>query len=333
VLVSAETAGLAEQFRRHATRHEPLYATLLLALADDLDADGPTASVLRDHLGARTEQAVHLRLLAGLQRLVLRGDAPELAPWFDEPEVPRDAETARELLVPLLHAHADELRAGLDRAPQTNEVGRSACLLIGLFEAVRRHGTGNIRLLELGASAGLNLNVDRYRFTGPDWAWGPPESPVVLDTGAAGVRIEEVAVAERRGCDLAPVDGTDPEQARYLRSFVWPSDRDRQQRLLGALEVLGDHPVVVDRAPASGWLREQLAPPGDGLLTVVWQSITEQYWPAAESQAVRAVLAEARARQPVVHVTMEGVRDLPEVRLDGDLIARSGFHGPPITLV
>lgn len=333
VLVSGAALGLAAQFRRHAARHEPLYAILLLALAEDLEADGPTAAICRDHLAGRAEAAVHLRLLAGLQRLVLRGDAPELAPWFDEPDVRRDASTARALLVPLLDAHAEELHTALDRAPQTNEVGRSACLAVGLFEAVRRHGTSTIRLLELGASAGLNLNVDRYRFTGPDWAWGPTDSPVVLDTGAAGVAVEELVVVERRGCDLAPVDGTDPEQARYLRSFVWPSDRSRQQRLVAALEVLGDHPVDVDRAPASAWLREQLTTPADGLLTVVWQSITEQYWAAAESQAVRALLADERLRQPVVHLTMEGVRDLPEIRLDGELIARSGFHGPPVTLV
>lgn len=330
--MSAATAGLAGQFRRHATRHDPLYRTLLLALADDLETDGPAATVLADHLEDRTEQAVHLRLLAGIQRLVLRGDAPQLASWYADPDAQPDPDTCRRLLAPLLESHAEALRAGLDRTPQTNEVGRSACLVVGLFEAVRRHRRRHIRLLEPGASAGLNLNVDHYRFTGPDWAWGP-DSPVVLDTGAAGVRPEELAIVERRGCDLQPVDGTDPEQGRYLRSFVWPGDRHRQQRLLGALEVLRAHPVPIDRASASSWLADQLAaPPEDGVLTVVWQSITEQYWPTAESQAVREVVAAARDRAPVAHLTMEGVRDLPEVRLDGDLLARSGFHGPPVTL-
>ncbi|MGN6250848.1 MAG: DUF2332 family protein [Marmoricola sp.] len=330
--MSEATAGLAGQFRRHATRHDPLYRALLLALADDLDAGGPATRVLAEHLEDRTEQAVHLRLLAGIQRLVLRGDAAGLAPWYDDPDTARDPRDAHALLVPLLEHHADELRTALDRAPQTNEVGRSACLAIGLFEAVRRHRRRHVRLLEPGASAGLNLNVDRYRLTGPDWSW-EPESPVVLDTGAAGVRPEALVVVERRGCDLAPVDGTDPEQGRYLRSFVWPGDHHRQRRLLGALEVLRAHPVVVDQAPASRWLAEQLARPvDDGVLTVVWQSITEQYWPTAESLAVRKVVAGARRGAAVAHLTMEGVRDLPEVRLDGELLARSGFHGPPLTL-
>lgn len=333
---------LAEQFRSHFGHRDHLYGVWLTMLADDLEADGPTAAICRDHLEAPRGEAIQLRLLAGIQRLVLHGEAPGLDRFFAVPAAdPSDSWPA---LRTVLVTHEDELRAALDQAPQTNETGRSACLIIGLFEAVRRRGMSGIRLLEPGASAGLNLLVDRFRFIGPDWSWGPRDSPLVLDTECAGVRPEALQIVSRRGCDLDPVDLSTEEGRVWLRSFVWPFDLERRARLGAALEVAARQPVTVDQAPASVWIREQLAvPQPDDVLTVVWQSITEQYWPSEESAAVAAAIAQAGDR--VCHVSMEGVPPTqtgggyriaehgPKVRVDGEVIARSHHHGPPVLLV
>jgi len=113
---------------------------------------------------------------------------------------------------------------------------------------------------------------------------------------------------DRRGCDLAPVDASTTDGGRYLTSFVWPFDLDRHQRLAAALTVSREHPVAVDRASAADWLHRQLAHrPAADVLTVVWQSITQQYWPAAESARVQRIVAAARSRMPLAHLSMEGV--------------------------
>lgn len=79
----------------------------------------------------------------------------------------------------------------------------------------------------------------------------------------------------------------------------------------------------VDQAPASIWVGEQLARPMDNdVLTIVWQSITAQYWPASEREAVITAIAEARRRMPLAHVSMEGI---PPPRSDGYATER---HGP-----
>ncbi len=338
----SDEVSLAEQFRAHFAGYGHLYGVLLDVLADDLEADGVTATICHDHLDAARAEVLHLRLLAGLQRIVLRGEAPDLAEFYARPDEAPNHVAAWRTLRPVLERHVGELHAALDLAPQTNEVGRSACLLLGIFEAVRRHGLDRVRLLEPGASAGLNLNIDRYRFIGPDWSWGP-DSPLVVDTLARGITPEDFEVIERRGCDLSPVEASTDAGGQYLMSFVWPWDRDRRARLAPALAVARDFPVVVDRARASEWLLAQLAEPApDDALTIVWQSITRQYWPARESAAVDRAIDEARGRMPISHITMEGVPPLhidggfkvelhgPDLRIDGDLIARSGFHGPPI---
>jgi hypothetical protein len=87
-----EDPSLAEQFRAHFVGYGHLYGVLLDVLADDLEASGITATILRGHLDASRADVIHLRLLAGLQRIALRGDAPDLAALYADPEdVPTQA--------------------------------------------------------------------------------------------------------------------------------------------------------------------------------------------------------------------------------------------------
>lgn len=336
---------LAEIFRGHFGHREHLYGVLLEHLADDFDAGGVTAEICRDHLQAGRGDATSLRLLAGIFRLVLDGSAPQLRPFYPCLGGAADPERVWPVARPVLATHVERLRAALDLVPQTNEVGRAACLALGLFAAVRRYGLRRVRLLELGASAGLNLNVDRYRVVGPGWGWGPADSSLELDTEAAGVHPEQVEIVQRRGCDLSPVDVTTRVGADHLTSFVWPFDLDRHRQLAAAIEVARAHRVVVDRATAAVWIERQLAAAvAPRVLTVVWHSISEQYWPAAETEAVRAAIDSARSRGPVAHVAMEGLPPVigpsgysvgdhgPRLTLDEAVLARSHHHGPPVVL-
>ncbi|WP_370891598.1 DUF2332 domain-containing protein [Janibacter sp. GXQ6167] len=271
--------ALSEHFRRHFGPRDHLYGVLFQAMADDLDAGGIVASICRNHLDAPRSGAVQLRLLAGVFRVVLRGDAPQLERFYPALGGTADASECWPVMRDVLTEHEDELRRALDLPPQTNEPGRAACLAVGLFHAVRRSELRQIRLLEIGASGGLNLHVDRYRIIGPGWSWGDAQSPLLLDTRAANARPETLQIVARRGCDLQPVDASSPDGARYLTSFVWPFDLDRHARLEAALRVAAIHPVRVDRASASQWLQRHLAEPmPPEVLTVVWQSITRQYW-------------------------------------------------------
>lgn len=341
---------LADQFRSHFGHREHLCGVLLELLADDLDADGPTAEICAHRMDAARGDAIQLRLLAGLFRVVLRGEAPGLARYYPavggsaDPADLADHAALWRALTPVLTGHIAELRTALDLAPQTNEVGRSACLAVGLFAALRQHGLRRIRLLEPGASAGLNLNLDRYRLVGAGWSWGPVDSPLTLTGIATSGPPEEFTVVEGRGCDLSPVDLRTAEGATHLRSFVWPFDLTRHERLTAAIEIARRHPVAVDAAPASRWIVEQLADPpaADDVLTVVWQSITQQYWPAAETAAVIEAVAEARTRMPLAHIVMEGLPPMqgtdgyaigthgPTTTVDGAVVARSHHHGPPV---
>ena len=197
----------------------------------------------------------------------------------------------------VLVEHRDELRRQLDQAPQTNEVGRAAALVGGLHHIVDRR-PGPVRLVEIGASAGLNLLADQFRvIAGDGRSVGPSTSPVVLDDawhGRPPPRAARPEVLERFGCDTAPLDARTTEGRLRLTSYVWPDQQARLARLRGALAIAQRVPVVVERSDAVGFLhRLDLVP---GTTTVLWHSVMWQYLSRSEQEAAAARIADLGAR-------------------------------------
>ena len=129
----------------------------------------------------RSSDALALRLLGGVHRMVLAGDAPDLARHY--PSTGGDGDAAVGVVAlprPRSATRPPAVLDALTRPPQTNEVGRSASLVPGFLHVAKSTGLP-LRLLELGASAGLNLRVDRYRYEQDGVGWGDPASAVRFD--------------------------------------------------------------------------------------------------------------------------------------------------------
>lgn len=165
----------ARQCRRAGS---PLTAAVLEGAAADVEAGGPTAALLgplEDH-PAGTVPA--LRLAGAPHRLVLERRAPALAVHY--PSVGGTVGDVWPAAREVIDSSLDTLRELVARPVQTNEVGRSSGLLGGLLH-VARETSLPVRLLELGASGGLNLLVDRYAHEVGDTAvLGDATSPVRL---------------------------------------------------------------------------------------------------------------------------------------------------------
>jgi hypothetical protein len=358
------TGALVERLRTQsdecARLGSPLYARLLARAAEDLAAGGVVAEVFagREDLPGRVVPG--LRLLGAVHRLVLEGRAPELAAFYPSAGGRGRPEDAWPAFRRVLAGHRDELRAMLDRPVQTNEVGRAAALYGGLLVASAATPGAwerpvNVRLLELGASAGLNLRADRYAYQVGGATLGDPASPVRLVEPWVGVPVRDpgrlrVRVVARAGCDPHPVDPTTEEGRLTLASYVWPDQVERMARLRAALQVAAEVPATVERAGAADWLERVLAtpaPPGTDL-TVVWHSVVWQYLGTEERARVEAAItaaAEAARRErttPLARLGLESRRAtdryLFELRLDQwtsagrrhYLLAEAGGHGPPV---
>lgn len=331
----------------------PLYAGLLRRAAVDAEEDGPVARVLAGHEDDPPDSALALRLMGAVHRRVLEGELPGLAPYYLNsggsygamaPETPTAvADEAWPAFRRALAEDAEALRRLLDRPVQTNEVGRCAALLPG-FLAVARAAAMPLRLLEVGASAGLNLSWDRYRYEAGDFAWGDPNSPVRLRFQLEGEAPAPTAVtvAERRGCDRAPIDPAGEEGRLTLLSFLWADQANRVERLRAALDLAAEAPVEVECAGAAEWIGQRLAEPSEGVATVVFHSIVMQYLPEAERGEFERRVEDAGRRAdeaaPLAWLRMEPGGEMAAVRLtrwpggEEALIAEAGYHGDPVTL-
>ena len=293
--------ALANNFRVFAAAdcaHEPLYATLSCAIADD-------PWILALTMEAPYAQRRPVLLFASVHDLLLAGAIHPLARFYrsvvDDHDLRDDVDAAPAAFHDFCRVHGDALRRSLvARATQTNEVGRSAGLLLAL---ARLDGARPIALIDIGCSAGLNLLVDRYRFElrmadGSTVTAGAGSEVVIPATVRSNgpLRFTIPPIERRIGIDRAPLDVRDLHDARWLQACVWPSDRERHRRLAGAIALARRAALDLRRGDANALLADVVAGLDPGVRPVVFHSWVVSYFDGDARRrfvdAVRALVAE-----------------------------------------
>lgn len=349
--VTERTEQVVRALRGQALACEKLgsrmYADLMSRAADD---PAPAAAVLveRTDRDDPFQAGTILRLFGAVHRLVLSGRLRDLAAHYPSVGGRYQGERTWTALRSVLTSHRDVIAPMLTAPPQTNEVGRSAALIGGLLHVAARTRLP-VRLLEIGASAGLNLRPDLYRYEyGRGRAYGPDATPTVIRNawspgGALPPLDAPLRIVERAGCDPAPVDATTDAGRLALMSFIWPDQTERFARTRGACTLAAGTPAEVVVSGASEFL-SGLAP-CPGVATVVWHSVMRQYMPVDEWERVEAALAHAGAQAtpeaPVAHLSLEprtrdSRPDFPlTLRLwpgeQAEILGITHAHGTPVT--
>ena len=314
--MASEASGLdalARHFLNFAERHlqaAPLYARLSRCIARD-----PELLALAAHGRA---EPLPLLFLGAVRYLLLRGeDRHPLAASYADAADGVSSTTGGDPCPDFrdfCRRHRDALRDLIaTRRVQTNEVRRCTALLPAFGRVAERAGGRPLALVEIGASAGLNLLWDRYRYDyGSGHVWGDPASPVVLTCtlrGGGGVPPLPVpfpAIATRVGIDLHPVDVRDPDAALWLRALIWPEHADRADRLDRALRLARNDPPVVVAGDALDLLPAVVSGLPAGAVPCVFHSYTVNQFPPEARERFTAILGDlGRRRDHLFDVSLE----------------------------
>lgn len=244
-----------------------------------------------------------------------------------------------------LREHWPVVRAAvLARRTQTNEPARCATLLPALALLPEP-----LALIEVGASAGLCLLYDawRYHYVGSSadmWS-GPAASPLTLTCQVDGpLPLPErvPVIAWRAGLDLNPIDAADPDAQRWLQALVWPEHHERAERLRVALEVAATAPPRVERGDLLEDVGALVAQAPAGSTVVVAHSATLAYLDGRDRACFVSLLQDLGVHR----LGAEGPRVLPQlaglpqesevagrfvISLDEQALALAHPHGRTLT--
>jgi hypothetical protein len=341
---AAVLAALEQQARWCANLGSPFNAALMAAARDWLQDEPAALATLAAASPDPLAGAVALRLAGALHGLALQGCEPWASLW---PQPGRGTQSPAQAALREACARAwahkpAHLASYLATAPQTNEVMRSAALWPGWLRVQQRTGARALRVLEIGASAGLNLYADRYAHEhrledGSVWRSGHAASTVRLTAQWRGP-VPNLACAEsalrvssRAACDLAPVALNTPAARERLLSYVWPDQLERLERTRQALQTVAglqaDGEAAVLAAAALPFLHTQLTrPAAAGECTLIQHSVVWQYLPASEQALVKRLIEQhgqaASVRQPLAWLRLEPAADANERLPDGGVELR-----------
>jgi hypothetical protein len=332
--LQALLADLRVWARDIAVQGSERYAAICAGLADD---PGRANLILLARAGFRNP----LILLAATHHLLLGGARHPLGAYYAT-VAGAGARPVDAGLYPAFAAFVDEHRDRIAelvarRTTQTNEARRTVVTLpaLGLVQA---EAEAPLALLEAGASAGLNLLVDRYAYRLGEVAAGDPASPVSIECEVLGDLRPPVPtrldVAWRIGLDINPLDVREPETRAWLRALVWPEHPDRLELLDAALTVARRDPPLVVR----GDLVDDLAPPvaeapreAALVLLVTW--VLAYLEPARRLALLAAIAALARsAERPIWLVAGEAESVVASLGLGIVAMPADGFGASTLSL-
>lgn len=222
------------------------------------------------------------------------------------------------------------------RRVQTNEIRRCSYLMPAFGVIACENPDTPLALIDVGASAGLNLLWDSYRYRYSDGStYGPAASGVLIEaetrTAMPPLPPQFPQVSFRTGIDLSPVDLEDDEEYQWMMALVWPDHADRAGLLVAARNIWLENPPTVLAGDAVAVLPKALERVPDNAALCVFHCHTLNQFPVEARSEFHTILIRESERRTVYHVPSEGERmsvDRIENRQSTTILsARRNAHG------
>jgi hypothetical protein len=314
-ITNAQLEALAERFVRFADRecgdYAPFYDRLARGIAGDPD-------LLTIAAYTRSGQQVPNLLLAAVHYLLLRGVDHALGTFY--PSVAHLTAVPPGDPVPAFRAFCRDHRDALidlmsTGLVQTNEPQRCTVLLPAFVTVARLAGDRPLALIEVGASAGLNLLFDRYSYDyGAGRSAGAPDAPVRFTCELRGAVLPPIhagmpPVATRLGIDLNPIHADDPQATLWLRALVWPEHPERAAVLQQVLALAQREPPTLMAGDALEVLPQAVAEAPTDATLCVFHIATLAHFPPEARERFRLLIPELARQRDLFWLSSEGAGD------------------------
>ena len=290
--------------------------SVIRALAPLLDGETECARRMREWPGLSLEDHMPLRIAGGLHSLHLTGKDARLGQIYngtitDQSEIDR-------IISAVVLDHDALLAPWFDGPPQTNEAGRSACIMAQILWLATKLKVLRFELLELGASAGINTLMGRFGFDLGGTRAGDLTSQMQIKPaewrGPAPPAVQGVEIVSIKGCDLSPMDLTDSATALRLKSFVWAEVTERLERIDAAVALARQESPRLEQADALDFVQRELQsePQEAGVVRAIFHTVVWQYFEEATRAAITQLMEEAGSRataeRPLAWIMVENNR-------------------------
>ncbi len=339
--MQAQLETLSKQFRYFSEKVYPASSPLYEQLATRIAGDREILSLASHSLKG---ELVPNLFFAAVHFLLLQGTPHSLSSFF--PSVSQSSRSDGDPY-PYFRSFCLENKDGIrhlisTRRVQTNEVQRCACLLPA-FGLASRESERPLSVVDIGASAGLNLLWDRYGYDyGRGGKYGDANSPVQISCTLRGQLkppIPEVfpRVESRVGIDLNPMDVSDPEEMLWLRSLVWPEHTRRAELLKQAIALARQNPPRIVGGDVIDVLPDMLAELPEDSTSCLFHSHTAYQFPQELRNRLSSQIAELSQRRNLFEISFEWWRgkeqpllELSRIsngRRDEEVLAYCNPHG------
>lgn len=297
-------AKLSKQFRTFAKDEcenaSPLYEHLANKIADDDE-------LLKVATYIPQGQPAPNLFLAGVQYL-LSSSKDDLVHFYPSlTTTPKAISEVYPVFKAFVLSHSDELKTLFqEKLVQTNEIRRCSYLYPMMTEIYKRHKKP-LALIEIGASAGLQLGMDQYNYcyneqlhinnSNNDFVLSSENQGQPLPTSISNAPV----VCKRVGIDLNPIDIHNEEELQWLQALIWPEHQGRRFLLNQALPILKELNLQLIKGDAIKLIKDISREINEEAMLVVYHTHVANQIPMELRLELIEQLKEISIERPLYH--------------------------------
>ncbi|OPA77415.1 hypothetical protein BVG16_13220 [Paenibacillus selenitireducens] len=303
-----DIADISQRFKQFSQREcegsSPLYALLANRIAEDNE-------ILQLAACSRANQPIPNLFLAAVHYLLLDGAQHGVSQYYDsivrDPQ-PIDPETYLYLRDFCLQHKKEMIELLENKRVQTNEVRRCAYLYPS-FCHIYGKTHKPLSLIEIGTSAGLQLNWDNYRYSynHTECTFGDDLSKVHITSELRGAGLPTLLknsppVVYKMGLDLHRNDLSNPDHYLWMKALIWPEHRERAALFDQAAASMNSYPLQITEGDGIALLPDILKSIPEGTTVCIFHTHVANQIPYADKMKLLAYIQQLGLQRDVFHL-------------------------------